>query len=208
MGHRREKLSSVSKQPARREGPVRGLPAVPEEQQGRSPLLATVQRSRTICTKFLVETGQIRDAHTTQQHIAIRHGEPPAHPGPDFSRVRGSWRGPHAPVPAAGLTCVDGTRVVVGVGTPLLAAAHRGSRLLAARALLYTQPGIWSGQGERQRDRETSSEPSAKVRSPEGTGVPAAAPSCPLAASSLRHPFTAARPTPSAAATPFLGGKY
>lgn len=93
------------------------------------------------------------------------------------------------PIPAVGLTCVDGTRVVVGVGTPLLAAAHCGSRLLAARALLNTQ----RGGREAERDRETSSEPGAEGTKPATVpGVPAAAPSCPLAASSLQRPCSAA----------------
>lgn len=127
----------------------------------------------------------------------LASNKPTPNPGardPTFSWVREART--LCPISVASLTCVDGTRVVVGVGTSLLAAAHGGSRLLAARALLYTHPRIGSREGEMWRDRETLSKPSTEEENHNSTssegnaGVPD--PLQPLLTSPRQHPSSRA----------------
>lgn len=82
-----------------------------------------IQRSHTACRKSL--------GHKLHSRASPFVGSPQP-TQPCHQQGQRDQGGPRIPIPAPGLTCVNGTRVVVGVGTPLLAAAHGGSRLLAA----------------------------------------------------------------------------
>lgn len=154
--------------------------------------------SHSVYVKGSAETRQACDTCQGCQHSGHHHPKQAREPQTHGPHIQLGQRVPRTPcpIPVAGLTCVDGTRVVVGVGTPLLAAAHGGSRLLAAGALLYTHPGIRSREGEMWRDRETLSKPSREGEnhdspSSEGNvGVPD--PLQPLLASPRQHPSSRA----------------